>query len=113
LINNKINKLKEQKALTQTTNKRPNHTSYKRTENLTNIVFTDREMQLLNKGLKYNSHHKHKEWIQTLAYDADTAICLLPDKDQPYMRQLVASNIKKILNKHNILKEKRQTIRTK
>jgi ketol-acid reductoisomerase len=60
-------------------------------------------MQLLNKGLKYNLHHKHKQWIQTLASDADTTICLLPDKDQPYVRQLVASNIKKILNNHNIL----------
>jgi hypothetical protein len=70
-------------------------------------------MQLLNKGLKYNLPHKHKEWIQTLASDADTTICLLPDKDQPYVRQLVASNIKKILNNHNILKEKLLTIRTK
>jgi hypothetical protein len=68
-------------------------------ENLTDVTFTDSEMQLLNKGLKYNLHHKHKKWIQTLAIEGDTAINLLPDKEQSYMRQLVANNIPKLLNK--------------
>jgi hypothetical protein len=47
-INSKIKKLSDQKtkAYTQTTNRVPNHTFYKRTENLTNVVFTDTEMQL-------------------------------------------------------------------
>jgi hypothetical protein len=31
-------------------------------------------MQLLNKGVKYNLHYKHKDWIKTLAIEADTAI---------------------------------------
>jgi hypothetical protein len=70
-------------------------------------------MQLLNKGLKYNLHHKHKKWIQTLVIEADTAIHQLPEKDHGYMRQLVATNIQKMTNKHNTLKEKHQTIYTK
>jgi hypothetical protein len=60
-INNKIKKLKEQqKTCTQNTDKQTSHTFYNRMENLTNIIFTDTEMRLLNKGLKYNLHHKHK-----------------------------------------------------
>jgi hypothetical protein len=39
-------------------------------------------MQPLNKGLKYNLHHKHKKLIQSLAIEADTAISILPDEDQ-------------------------------
>jgi hypothetical protein len=46
-INNKIKKLKQ--ICTQTTGKQTNHTFYKRTENITDIVFTDAEMQLLKK----------------------------------------------------------------
>jgi hypothetical protein len=80
-------------------------------KNLTD-VFTDTEMQLLNKGLKYNLHHKHKKWIETLAIEADTAICQLPEKDHGYMRHLVANNIQKITKKHNTLKEKHRTIYT-
>jgi hypothetical protein len=52
-----IRKLKEHKTQTQTTDKWINHIFYKRTENLTNVLFTDIEMQLLNKGLKYKLHH--------------------------------------------------------
>jgi hypothetical protein len=51
--------------------------------------------------------------IQTLAIEADTAISQLPEKDQGYMRQLVANNIQKITNKQNTTKEKRQTMYTK
>jgi hypothetical protein len=31
---------------------------------------------VLSKGLKYNLHHKHKKWIETLALEAETAISL-------------------------------------
>jgi hypothetical protein len=113
-INNKIKKLKEQqKTCTQNTDKQTTHTFYKHTKNLTIIIFTDTEMQLLNKGLKYNLHHKHKKLIQTLAIEADTAISQLPEKDQGYMRQLVVNNIQKITNKQNTTKGKQQTIYTK
>jgi hypothetical protein len=43
-------------------------------ENYTNIQFTHDEIQLLNKGLKYNLHYKNKKWIETLALKAKTAI---------------------------------------
>jgi hypothetical protein len=82
-------------------------------ENLNDVVFTDAEMQLLNKGLKCNLHHRHKEWIQTLAIEADTSINQLPEIDQGYMGQLVANKMQKIINKQNTLKEKRHTRYTK
>jgi hypothetical protein len=50
IINNKLRKHTTQ---LQTNNKKEN-TFYKRTENLTNLTFTEAEMELLKKGLKYN-----------------------------------------------------------
>jgi hypothetical protein len=42
--------------------------------NNTNVYFTNEEIHLLSKGLKYNLHHKHKMWIETLALEAKRAI---------------------------------------
>jgi hypothetical protein len=44
----------------------------------TNIAFTNEELSLLNNGLKYNLHFKHKQWIQTIALEAENAITMLP-----------------------------------
>jgi hypothetical protein len=85
----------------------------KRKENLTDVTLKDEEMQLLNKGLKYDLHFRQKQWIQTLAIEADTAINTLPDKDQCYLRQLVANNIKVLINKQKANKEQRVTTHTK
>jgi hypothetical protein len=71
------------------------HTFYKCTQNLTNITFTDAEMQLLNNCLKCNLHYKHKEWIKTLATEAYTSISQLHERNQIHMRLLAANNIKK------------------
>jgi hypothetical protein len=48
-----------------------------------------------------------------LALEADTAISQLPTNKQAFMRQLVANNIEKIINKHNTSNEKRSTIQSK
>jgi hypothetical protein len=90
-------------------NNKKKDTFYACTINLTYICFTVEETQLLNKGLKYNLHHRHKDWIKTLATEADTAICQLDTKEQEYMRQLVANNIKKIINTENTKTNRRQT----
>jgi hypothetical protein len=57
-----------------------------------------------DKGLKYNLHSKPKTWIKTLAMEADTAIRTLPEKDKAYVRQLVAKDIQKLINKQNRIK---------
>jgi hypothetical protein len=51
--------------------------------------------------LKYNLRSKPKTWIKTFALEADTAIRLIPQENQAYMKQLrvVANNIKKLVNK--------------
>jgi hypothetical protein len=113
-LNKKLKKLRE----TQTNDQEHNHnhtthTFFKRTENLTDVTFKDEEMQLLNKGLKYNLHFRYKQWIQTLAIEADTAINTLPEKDQGYLRQLVANNIKLLINKQKTNKDQRTTTHTK
>ena len=50
-------------------------------------------MRLLHKGLKYNTHAKKKDWIQTLALEADTAITQLPATERHIYRKLVADRI--------------------
>jgi nicotinamidase-related amidase len=73
-INNKIAKhIEHQKAHNipvNNTRDKHVHTFAKRTVNLTNAAFTKEESQLLDKGLKYNLHHKPKNWILTLAMEA-------------------------------------------
>jgi hypothetical protein len=36
----------------------------------------------LNEGLKYNLSHKYKHWLRNLAFQAETAITLLPTDEQ-------------------------------
>jgi hypothetical protein len=55
-------------------------------------------MTLLNKGLKYNLHHKPKQWLQTLAIEADAAINLIDPHEQAYIRQTVANKLKMLMN---------------
>jgi hypothetical protein len=57
---------------------------------------------LLSKGLKYNLHHKHNKWIETLAFEAETAISNPDVTEQNYYRHTVARNIKNISWKDNI-----------
>jgi hypothetical protein len=53
--NMKLKKLKdEQRINTQ----QHTNTFYQCIDNLSNVIFTDEETQLLSKGLKYNLHHK-------------------------------------------------------
>jgi hypothetical protein len=73
-----------------------------RVENYTNIQFTNEEIQLLSKGLKYNLHHKHKKWIETLALEAETAISQLDATEQNYYRHAVAENLKNMGRSKNI-----------
>ena len=51
----KLNRL----ARTPTGTNNNEHKFFQRVINLTNIVFTDEERVLLNKGMKYNLNHKH------------------------------------------------------
>jgi hypothetical protein len=91
-LKHKIKKLEH----TQTNTPKHLHTFYPRVTNNTNIKFTTEELNLLNKGLKYNLPYKHKNWIQTLALEAETAVTQLPAHDQDYIRVLTAYNIKQL-----------------
>jgi len=61
-------------------------------------------MRLLHKGLKYNTHAKKKDWIQTriqtLALEAETAITQLPATERDVYRKLVTDHID-TLQRHN------------
>jgi len=91
-INTKLNQLMK----AQTNNLDFQKQFYPRVINNTNITFTNDEMSLLNKGLKYSLGHKNKGWITTLAFEAETAISQLPYTEQEYVRYQVAHNIKQL-----------------
>jgi hypothetical protein len=59
-------------------------------------MFTPKEETLLQKGLKYNLHHKPKNWLCTLALEAENAITLLPAPHHSPLRYLVARNIEQL-----------------
>ena len=46
--------------------------------NKTNIIFSNDELLILSKGLKYNLNHKHKNWIRTWVLQAETSSNQLP-----------------------------------
>jgi hypothetical protein len=48
----------------------------------TAIVFSNEELQMLNKGLKYNLNQKGKQWISNLAFEAETVIIMLPQQEK-------------------------------
>jgi hypothetical protein len=71
---------------------------YPRVVNKINIAFTNDEKSLLNKCLKYNFSHKQKHWINYSAFEAETAITLLPTNEEEHLRYQVTQNIKKLQN---------------
>jgi hypothetical protein len=69
----------------QTTRPKEKRQFYPQVVNITDITFSDQEMNMLQKGLKYNTHGKKKDWIQTLALEAETAINILQIKNSTHI----------------------------
>jgi hypothetical protein len=59
---------------------------YTRVINTTNTHFTEDEIQLLNKGLKYNLHYKPYSCLETTISNPDI-------REQQYYRHAVTKNI--------------------
>ena len=95
-LNNKLKILTKQQ---ETIPHKP-HTFYPRVINNTDITFTNNETALLQKGLKYNTHPKHKNWVQNLALEAETAISQLPTSERDVYRKLVADRINTLTQKN-------------
>jgi hypothetical protein len=91
-IHKKLDALTTQQTNSLTTNVK----FYPRVVNNTNIVLSNDEMSLLNKGLKYNLHFKCRNWLYTLAFEADAIITYLPTSKQEGMRYLVAQEIQQL-----------------
>jgi len=101
-----MQKREQQTKQTNTsTDKNPDspNTFFPRVVNNTNIQFTQNEQRLLEKGPKYNVHGHKKNWLTTLALEAETAITHLPSSDRDYFRKQVATRIEEIHKKspHN------------
>jgi len=103
----------------QTYKPNTNMNFYHRVVNKTNITFSNDELGLLNKDLKYNLSKKRKQWISNLAMEAETAVTLLPPGEQDYICHQVAKNIKRKCTNNKIevvhtmtYKERRETHET-
>jgi hypothetical protein len=57
--------------------------------------------------LKYDLHHNHNKWSETLALEAETAISSLDVTEQNYYRHRVARNIKNISWKDNVTNKRK------
>jgi len=104
-IATKLDKL----TLTQTKTPKEIHTFHPRVINNTNITFNNNETNLLQKGLKYNTHAKQKNWLQNLALEAETAITQLPTTERDAYRKLVAKRIETLQRENKTKPENRHT----
>jgi len=95
-INEKLNQNVEKKYKTpdlkinklthgQNKNLDTNTQFYPRVINKTDIEFSNEEMTLLNKGLKYNLTYKGKYWLSNLALEATAIITVLPTHEQEHV----------------------------
>jgi pyruvate carboxylase len=83
-----------------------------RVVNNTNIVLSNDELSLLNKGLRYNLRYKRRNWLHTLAFEADAAITYLPTSEQEGMHYLVAQQIQ-LLYRRQTREPTRNTLHAK
>lgn len=68
---------------------------------IVNIEFSDDEITLLNKGLKYTLICKNKNWIRNLALEAETAISFLPEAQREFYRWQTAKRIDSLYTKQH------------
>jgi hypothetical protein len=97
VINKKLQKL----DITQPNTHKEKLQFYPQVVNNTNIQFTNAEITLLNKGLKYKLHHKQSTWIRNLTWEAEATVTQLPDHDQDHIRPRIAHTIDKLYKKQN------------
>jgi hypothetical protein len=89
-------------TLTSQQNKSPstNIPFYSRLINNTNIHISVEETSLLQKGLKYKLHHKRKNWLQTLALEADEAVSYISITEQDTTRHLISRQLSQLHKRH-------------
>jgi hypothetical protein len=68
--------------------------------NNTNITFSKTELDLLNKGPKYNLHRRNKHWLTNLALETETAINKIPASDRDYLRKQAPDHLTKLKSQH-------------
>jgi hypothetical protein len=77
------------------------HPFYTRVQNLSQVPFTLKQLELLSKVLQYNLHYKYKTRREKLALQAGTAIGQMNITDQEYVRQFVNKNLITLLKNNN------------
>ena len=80
---------------------------------LTQIILTNNEIYLPEKGFKYNLQAKKKNWLTNLALQAKTPVRQLPNNDHEFYRRQIAEHIQTLHHqitsypKHNTRLESR------
>ena len=64
--------------------------------NNTDITFSNKEIELLEKGPRCNLPHKKKHWLTNLTLEAEIAISLLPVTDKDYFRNRASDHLQKL-----------------
>jgi predicted GIY-YIG superfamily endonuclease len=78
-----------------------NHKFYPRTINLSDVVFDDDEMKLLNKGLKYNLVNNGRKHLFSEIINAEASIQTLPDVNaQNTARVMINQKINSLTKNH-------------
>ena len=91
-LNNKIDNLtKGKETRTKHNHNHQQHKFYKRTANLTNIIFTKEELETLDLGLQHSTKPLTKYWLNLIT-ETENAIKLLDQKQQNAYRILATKN---------------------
>ena len=66
---------------------------YHRVIRKTNVTITNEQLLPINKSSQYVLQYRPKEWIKSLALEAETAITFLPTREQDLLRHKIGKNI--------------------
>jgi len=94
-LNKKIDKLIERReVITQRQHKQQQRNFYRRTENLTNIVFTKEEQETLDLGLQHSIGKPLKTYWLNLIVETENTIKQLDQKQQSAYRIMASKKLK-------------------
>jgi hypothetical protein len=92
-LNKKVDHLQENQPKPTTAARNPRNINfYPRIRNLTDIKFTNEELEILNCGLQHSVEKRLEAYLTNLITERETAIKLLDPKVQNTYRHLVAKN---------------------
>ena len=97
-LNKKTDKPIGRREITTKQQHKQQHNFYRRTENLTNIVFTKEEQETLDLGLQHSVEQLLRTYWLNLIVEMENAIKQLDQKQQSAYRIMASKKLKQIYN---------------